>query len=132
MKNKKALFLIIIGIILIISALYLQLHNNYEDIKAGKESKEVVEVIQEELNTQEIKEDSDKETIKVNGDEYIGIINIPSLNVELPVMSDWSYEKMKKSPARYYGSLETNDLVICAHSYKNFFRYIKNLVKDLC
>ena len=32
MKNKKALFLIIIGIILIISALYLQLHNNYEDI----------------------------------------------------------------------------------------------------
>ena len=129
MKNKKALFLIIIGIMLIISALYLQLHNNYEDIKAGKESKEVVEVIQEELNTQEIKEDSDKETIKVNGDEYIGIINIPSLNVELPVMSDWSYEKMKKSPARYYGSLETNDLVICAHSYKNFFRYIKNLVK---
>lgn len=129
MKNKKALFLIIIGIILIISALYLQLHNNYEDINAGKESKEVVEVIQDELNTQEIKEDSDKETIKVNGDEYIGIINIPSLNVELPVMSDWSYEKMKKSPVRYYGSLETNDLVICAHSYKNFFRYIKNLVK---
>ena len=26
-------------------------------------------------------------------------------------------------------TLETNDLVICAHSYKNFFRYIKNLVK---
>ena len=57
----------------------------------------------------------------------IGIINIPSLNLELPVMSDWSYEKMKISPVRYSGSFENNDLVICAHSYKTFFRYIKNL-----
>ena len=44
-------------------------------------------------------------------------------------MSDWSYKKMKISPGVYYGEIETNDLVICAHSYKNLFRYIKDLTK---
>jgi len=42
-------------------------------------------------------------------------------------MSDWDYVKMKKSPCRYYGSIFTNDLVICAHSYDNLFGKIKKL-----
>jgi len=42
-------------------------------------------------------------------------------------MSDWDYNKMKISPCRYYGSIITNDLVICAHSYDNLFGRLKNL-----
>lgn len=124
-KNKKVLFLITIGIILIILALCLLIYNSYVDQKAGKESKKVVETIQEELKGKE----KELETIKIDGNEYIGIINIPSLNLELPVMSDWSYKKMKISPVRYHGSLKNNDLVICAHAMKNLFGNIKNLTK---
>ena len=36
----------------------------------------------------------------------------------------------KISPGLYYGDINTNDLVICAHSYKNLFRYIKDLNKE--
>ena len=49
MKNKKWLILIIIGIILILSALSIQIYNYYVDERAGKESKEVVEKIHKEL-----------------------------------------------------------------------------------
>lgn len=101
----------------IILGFCLIMYNSYEDKKAGIESKKVVEQIQ----------DNPVESVKIDNNEYIGIINIPTLDLELPVMSDWSYEKMKISPVRYYGSFENNDLVICAHSYKTFFRYIKNL-----
>ena len=125
MKNKKWFFLIILGIILIITALSLLIYNSYVDERAGKESKKVVEKIQEELKDI----DTNEETIKIDGNEYIGIINIPTLELELPIMKDWSYKKMKISPGRYYGSIESNDLVICAHSYKNLFRYIQNLEK---
>lgn len=125
MKNKKWLVLITIGIILIIMALCLLIYNSYVDKRAGKESKKVVEKIQEELKETE----TEQENIKIDGNEYIGIINIPALGLELPIMSDWSYKKIKISPGRYYGSLETNDLVICAHSYKNLFGYIQNLTK---
>lgn len=102
----------------IILGFCLIMYNSYEDKKAGIESKKVVEQIQ----------DNPVESVKIDNNEYIGIIKIPTLDLELPVMSDWSYEKMKISPVRYYGSFETDDLVICAHSYKTFFRYIKNLV----
>ena len=125
MKNKKWLILIIVGILLILSALSLQIYNNYVDERAGKESKEVVEKLHKELK--DTKED--KTIIKIDGNEYIGIIEIPVLELELPIMSDWSYKKMKISPGVYYGEIETNDLVICAHSYKNLFRYIKDLTK---
>ena len=125
MKNKKWFFLIILGIILIITALSLLIYNSYVDERAGKESKKVVEKIQEELKDI----DTNEETIKIDGNEYIGIIKIPRLELELTIMKDWSYKKMKISPGRYYGSIESNDLVICAHSYKNLFRYIQNLEK---
>lgn len=122
MKNKR--WLIIIITLLIIVALVLLSYNIYIDNIAGQKSQEAVEKIQNELKNTS----SEKiESLKVDDNEYIGIINIPSINLELPVMSDWSYTKLKTSPARYSGTLKTNDLVICAHSYKNLFRNIKKL-----
>lgn len=58
-----------------------------------------------------------EEIINIDRDNYLGIITIALFELKLPVKSDWSYELMKTSPNRYYGSIETNDLVICAHQY---------------
>ena len=131
MKNKKWLILIITGIIFIILALCLLMYNAYADNRAGKKSQEALEKIQESLkdiNKNEQSEDSSKEKIlNIDGNDYIGIIEIPVLNLELPVMSEVDDDNLKISPCRYSGTIETNDLVICAHSYKKLFRYIKNL-----
>ena len=66
-------------------------------------------------------------TVNIDGNNYIATISIPVLDIELPVMADWDYKKMKIAPCRYYGSIMTNDLVICAHGYDNLFGRIKNL-----
>lgn len=63
----------------------------------------------------------------IDGQEYIGVVEIPSLSLELPVISEWSDEKLKISPCRYVGSVYTCDLIISGHSYKNHFRYIRKL-----
>ena len=123
MKNKKWFILIIIGIIFICLAFLLLLYNKYEDEKAGQASQEALEIIEENLEATSLTE----EVINIEGNDYIGIINIPTLNLKLPVMSECTDKKMKLSPCRYYGSVQTNNFVICAHSYKNLFRYIKNL-----
>lgn len=120
-KQKKALILIILGIIFIIVALGLIIYNNYVDNRAGQKSQEILTAIENSLD------DNDKDTITINGDEYFGIIEIPTINIKLPIMNDWNDKHLKISPCIYYGSVETNDLVICAHSYKSLFRYIKNL-----
>lgn len=66
-------------------------------------------------------------TLSVDGEEYIGYIVIPSLSLELPVMSGWSYPKLKQSPCRYSGSAYQDDLVICAHNYERHFGGLKDL-----
>ena len=130
--NKGKLF-IIVGVFLILISLTMTFYNKYEDLNAGKQARETLDafksevVIQnhivESLTTEEVKE---MKTVNINGDEFIGTITIPALNLELPVMSEYSYSGLKKAPCRYYGNLFTNDLIICAHAYETFFA---NLIK---
>lgn len=125
--------LIIIGISLIIISSILSIHNIYEENKAGKNSIAVLDNMKDTIveNVQninnEIENEKNMQTININGYDYIGTITIPSLNLELPIMSEYDYDRLKISPCRYYGSIYTNDLIICAHSYKTHFKYISNL-----
>ena len=130
--NKGKLF-IIVGVFLILISLTMTFYNKYEDFNAGKQARAALDAfksevivqnhIVESLTTEEVKE---MKTVNINGDEFIGTITIPVLNLELPVMSEYSYSRLKKAPCRYYGNLFTNDLIICAHAYETFFA---NLIK---
>jgi sortase A len=67
------------------------------------------------------------QTVQVEGGECIGILAIPVLEVELPVLTDWSYEKLKKAPCHYYGSCYESDFVIAAHNYASHFGRLTQL-----
>ena len=60
-------------------------------------------------------------------DKYVGTLQIPQLGLELPVISDWSYEALKIAPCRYYGSVNSDDLVLMGHNYKVHFGPISRL-----
>ena len=91
------------------------------EIGAPNQSVESEEVIPEEVIVPEMK------TIEIGGYGYIGILSIPSLGLELPVMTDWSYAKLKKAPCHYYGSCYESDFVIAAHNYKSHFGRLSKL-----
>ena len=57
----------------------------------------------------------------IDGYSYTAVVEIPSLGLSLPVMSEWSYANLKISPCRYAGSPYNNDLVLCAHNYTTHF-----------
>ena len=63
----------------------------------------------------------------IEGQKYIGVVEIPELELTLPIISAWSDEKLKIAPCRYVGSAYTNDLILSGHSYVNHFRYIRKL-----
>lgn len=63
----------------------------------------------------------------VNGTDYIGILRIPTLNLELPIISQWSYKRLKVAPCRYTGSVYQKNMTICAHNYSSHFGRLKNL-----
>ena len=79
-------------------------------------------------NSDNITADSDKmTTVEMDGQEYIGFITIPSLELELTIMADWSYERLKTAPCRYSGSVNSDDLVLMAHNYPRHFGNISQL-----
>ena len=84
--------------------------------------------------SQEISVDIPKEmlTTQVDGYDCIGVLSIPVLELELPVLTDWSYAKLKIAPCHYFGSYYEKDFVIAAHNYQSHFGRLSALQpKDL-
>ena len=75
--------------------------------------------------TQPVSKEMD--TVELEGHSYIGYVSIPSLQLTLPVMADWSYPKLKIAPCRYCGSVYTQDLVLMAHNYEKHFGGLSRL-----
>ena len=124
--NKLGKYLIILGVILIVISLSLFIFNNLEDYHASKSSHEILEMIDDNKNEEIVTNVSNltkqgEDVINIKGNNYIGIIEIPTLNLKLPIMSEFTYDKLKIAPCRYFGSIQTNDLVICGHSYLAHF-----------
>ena len=65
--------------------------------------------------------------VVVDDESYIGYISLPDLGLNLPIMAEWDYEKLKKAPCRYSGSIKGEDLVLMAHNYDKHFGRISEL-----
>lgn len=139
--------MITLGLLLMAAALYLVAYNLNESHNAQQIGAEVVdrmcevlytEIAQEETATVNATEDleipdymrnpeMEMPVQTINGQDYIGVLSIPALELELPVISQWSYPGLKVSPCRYQGSAYTNDLIIAAHNYSSHFGRLKTL-----
>ena len=66
-------------------------------------------------------------TREIDGQTYIGMVEVPALELSLPVISEWTYPRLKKAPCRYVGSVYSKDMVICGHNYDRHFGRLKDL-----
>lgn len=66
---------------------------------------------------------------QMNGWEYVGVLQIPDLGLELSVMSSWSYPQLRISPCRYSGSAYNGNLIIAAHNYQSHFGRLQELTE---
>ena len=64
-------------------------------------------------------------TVELNGYDYIGVLEVASLELSLPVMDQWDYERLKISPCRFAGNVYEDNLVICGHNYSQHFQPLK-------
>ncbi len=65
--------------------------------------------------------DMEMPTLELKGKDYIGVLEMPTLGIRLPVMSDWSYPQLRIAPCRYKGSAYKDNLILMAHNYKSHF-----------
>ena len=125
----------ILGTVLVLAALSLFWRNCQEDEEAGASAERILPIVKgyiedsglngaqgdrfvESVHPATVDGDPSAMTeVEIDGSLYIGYLSVPALGLELPIMADWDYERLRIAPCRYTGSVKTDDLVIAAHLY---------------
>ena len=118
--------LILIGLGLILLAVF-----QHEDRMAGKNAQLLHAELDRAIRTGQAQEEGytiDKELVASVGDyELLGILRVPSLDLELPILADWSYELLSIAPCRYTGTVYGRDLILMGHNFDSHFTPLKKL-----
>lgn len=134
--------MILAGIILLAIALCITAYNLAEAFRASAAARKALQEIESlekaeqtggkriELPAYVSDPNLPMPTEIVNGIEYIGKLEIPSQGLLLPVISEWSDEKLEISPCRYSGSAYQDNMIIAAHNYQGHFGDLDKLSKE--
>lgn len=150
--KKRALVFMAIGTILILFALALVMQNVLEENHANQAAEDIYARLQSQIENnslenndqaqadtvlvdypldaatvRELLTDKDMETIEVDGNTYIGYLDVPDLGLTLPVISEWSYDALKIAPARFSEPGVSHGLIIAGHSYSRHFGNLSSL-----
>lgn len=134
MKKKRKLILgrllMILGGLLVLSGGLLLLYNRSLENAAEKASDEALLKVQQQIEYGRSAAEGTRQPIQqleLDGERYLGVLSMPTLELELPVQADWSYEKLKNTPCVYSGSIQDGELVILSHNYRRHFGPIDRL-----
>lgn len=151
MPKRKGIGLIVLGTVLILSALSLFLLNRRQDEEAGDAASEMLADVQSVIAARRTtrgatapsasRPDFDSRpvptapapsgnvssgepeapAVAIGGYDVIGYLSIPSLDLALPIIAEWDEVALNVAPCRHFGSAATDDLVIAGHNYVNHF-----------
>ena len=146
-KNWIGKIFTITGLLLFAAALALSVYNLWDGYRAEQSREKLLEEYRDKSQNisdeGEQAEESDGQipdyqlnpemempeiTLEdLDGAACIGVLEIPEIDLKLPVLSEWSYPLLKKAPCRYSGSAYLDNLVIAAHNYRTHFGKLKEL-----
>lgn len=143
MKQKIGKICMVLGALLILASAALLAYNQWDASRADKAAQQALDGLEQTLNEtveEKAKDDSvilqpeldpeqEMTETELDGWSYIGFLSIPSIGLDLPVMSEWSYAGLKIAPGRYSGSTYADNMVVCAHNYAKHFSPIKWLTE---
>lgn len=120
-KRNFGYLLIFLGLLMFCGSATIHIFNEKQDRIAGENAALLMENWEQELHF----------NIKDRDEYYLydmtGVLQIPSLGLELPVLNEWNYDLLQMAPCRYSGSVETNDLILMGHDYQSHFGKLEEL-----
>lgn len=131
-KSRTGFALMAAGVLLILVAIGYVAANVWEEWSAGNASASALDQMESSRSAAETQveeqplyvqhPDMEMPEVMIDGQAYIGSVSIPKLELELPVISQWTYPRLKLAPCRYSGSVYTDDMIILGHNYERHFR----------
>lgn len=152
-QRKRGTWLILLGILMLAAAGVLTGWNLLQQSMAGEAARTALEALIPDIEERSgrdidlqaqnrigegayatadlpdyvLNPEMDMPVVKINGGSYIGVLSIPALDIELPVMENWNSANLQKAPCRYAGSVYLDNMVICAHNFDSHFGRIGDL-----
>ena len=133
--NKRALagvLAVALGVALMGAGLWVWRAQEQQDTRAGSTAGRLLEDFMtvadpENAAMPDFSEKDGMTAVTLNGYEVVGVLTVPKLGLELPILADWNYDLLKIAPCRYSGSAEGRDLILLGHNYKSHFRPLGQL-----
>lgn len=130
-KSKKtAVILIGIGLIFILSSVVLWGFNEITSYRVAQQTAKILSNLEnhmlEDISVPTEAEDGAMPMRTENGTNIVGVVSVPTLEIEVPVAAEWSYENLRKCACRYSGTAKDGSLIILSHNYSRHFGNLKN------
>ena len=136
MKGKRlTFFLFLLGSALLISAVGYFVFMRYSIGQNAKNAKDTVQTLYSlmpsiTVGTPNEKANVTMSSIEVNGESFVGIIEIPAYESSLPICGAWNRDKISRFPCRYLGSVYDGTLVIGGSDNDGQFDFIGQISNE--
>lgn len=129
MKHKSVQILITIGLLLILAAFSLAAYNVVTDMKASIRATDALAQLDFGPGSDDWKLDPDMEMpqVEIDGVWYVGALEIPVIDKQLPVASYWDPAFAKAAPCKYTGTPYKGNMIIAGHNYRQHFGKLSTL-----
>lgn len=144
-KRYRGFVLVALGLVMVLAGVGLHFLHERQDELAGQNAGALLEELIHEIRfsypaaaddpaagTPDFPSDPEPGAVPMasrtlSGYDLVGILRVPSVGVELPVLGQWSYSLLNVAPCRYSGSVETGDLIILGHNYKSHLQPLERV-----
>lgn len=139
-RQKRGWLLVFLGLCMVITSMLMHMTQERQDAIAGENAQILLQQLQlnrlplsqpdppaqEAVSAKPAEDMAEKDYL---GYSMIGTLRIPDLDMELPILSSWSYALLDVAPCRYSGSLPGKDMILMGHNYKSHFTPLHHITE---
>lgn len=114
-SRSKGVWLKALGATALLTAVVLAAVGSWSDYSLGRKTRAVLDAMPEpavRLDDRLVDPAADMPTVEIDGAEYLGVLRIDALGLELPVSSMWDRAELGVAPCRYSGTAYDGGLVV--------------------
>ena len=132
MKKRSFPLLLVLGIVLVAVSLSLVAFSLIRGRIGANVCRTVVAKMQQLLPERQsggvgLYENATMPVLQIDGVDYAALLEIPSMQVALPVANEWNPRRLSAAPARFCGSVYDRSLVIGGTDSSNQFAFCSKI-----
>lgn len=129
---KKTLIFGLVGTILLLTAVGMVILSRVAIVRNEENALSIVEELWSVIPSAKTaipddRANTEMPSLELNGTDFCGIIEIPSVDCVLPISARWDEHNIEKYPHRFFGSVYNKSLIIGASDNKAQFDFLKTI-----